>query len=43
MTAGADEAVAYSCDRSAFDLLVREAGGAAGDLALALLGRLRAA
>jgi cytochrome P450/CRP-like cAMP-binding protein len=41
VTAADDAAVAYSCDRTAFDLLVREAGGAAGDLALALIGRLR--
>jgi CRP-like cAMP-binding protein len=36
-----EEATTYSCDRQTFDRLVREAGGAAGDLALALTGRLR--
>jgi CRP-like cAMP-binding protein len=43
VTAADNEAVVYSCDRPAFDLLVREAGGSAGDLALALTGRLRGA
>lgn len=41
-TSGNEPAVTYSCDRQAFDLLVREAGGSAGDLALALTGRLSA-
>ena len=37
---GEEPAIAYSCDRAAFNLLVREAGGSAGDLAMALVGRL---
>jgi cytochrome P450/CRP-like cAMP-binding protein len=40
VTVADTEAITYSCDKGAFDRLVREAGGLAGDLALALTGRL---
>jgi hypothetical protein len=40
---GEEPVIVYSCDQTVFDRLVREAGGRAGDLAMALLGRLSAA
>lgn len=39
-TSGDEPVIVYSCDEPAFNRLVREAGGPAGDLALALTGRL---
>jgi CRP-like cAMP-binding protein len=40
---GEEPVIVYSCDQTVFDRLVREAGGRAGDLAMALVGRLSAA
>jgi cytochrome P450/CRP-like cAMP-binding protein len=39
-TSGEEPVIVYSCEEPAFNRLVREAGGTAGDLALALTGRL---